>query len=530
MMGGEGADLPNPHWPPAQVRCVPYMGPGDYDDVLAAHAAASLVSARHARIRATLSNISTAGRKRMRRNLLDHEGKVDRKAVLSVLGSYAFNYNTVESTLLFSAIMVCLMGLMYTAQASGSAYYAQAQNVITAVLMLNIVGTIVYFSASPVQECMHACCLPPPPPAPPPAVTVLLVEVFLMYTEAQRAREMAAALKSGGKRSRTSSGGLLSSGAPSPRSVSESAAVAGPTDSSVNPMFLTPGGGGSATNPLLAGGQAAREAVLALTSPPPPELWSVFQSQFVSFSEQVRRHSRSSSAADEAYLYPLAPPPPPLPSGGVAGRPAGCVQARGGTRRRWRRRRRPRAGCLPLAHGPLPAVLPRQDPVRAGVCEPERCSPWGGRSSSLRSDAPQQRQLYSPGERQHHAAAEREWQQQHRPGSAPRRWQRRLRPGGAPGATQPLRERPRSRAECVGGGIAWHYRDAACRPRAGRRFGSSLCFSQPDGKEPLSTAVAGSPSTEHCHAPGGPLLCTSPDLCFISSSVFARARIDAPAL
>lgn len=88
----------------SQVRCVPYMGPGDFDDALASHAAASLTSARHARIRATLANIATSGRKRMRRNLLNHEGTVDRKAVLAVLSSYMFNYNTVESSLLFSAV------------------------------------------------------------------------------------------------------------------------------------------------------------------------------------------------------------------------------------------------------------------------------------------------------------------------------------------------------------------------------------------------------------------------------------------
>lgn len=155
------AFLPIPPCLLEQVRCVPYMGPGDFEDVLTSHAASALTDARHARIRATLANIATAGRKRMRRNLLDATGKVDRKAVLSVLGSYLFNYNTVESTLLFSAvrvlavfsklffqrcnsvpcprsqIMVSLMGLMYTAQASGSAYYSQAQTVITAVLMLD---------------------------------------------------------------------------------------------------------------------------------------------------------------------------------------------------------------------------------------------------------------------------------------------------------------------------------------------------------------------------------------------------------
>ena len=37
------------------------------------------------------------------------------------------------------------MGLMYVAQASGSNYYGQAQSVITAVIMIDIIGTILYF-------------------------------------------------------------------------------------------------------------------------------------------------------------------------------------------------------------------------------------------------------------------------------------------------------------------------------------------------------------------------------------------------
>jgi hypothetical protein len=44
---------------------MPYMGPGDYDAALQSHAASAFTSARHARIKATLANIATAGRKRM---------------------------------------------------------------------------------------------------------------------------------------------------------------------------------------------------------------------------------------------------------------------------------------------------------------------------------------------------------------------------------------------------------------------------------------------------------------------------------
>ena len=108
------------------------------------------------------------------------------------------------------------------------------------------------------------------------------IQMFLMYTEAARAKEMARAQKSGSKRSTRV--GTRSSEAPSV----DAAVIVGPTESSVNPMFLSKSGDGSAANPLLSGGQVARDAVMSLTSPPPPELWSVFQSQFLSLSEQVR--------------------------------------------------------------------------------------------------------------------------------------------------------------------------------------------------------------------------------------------------
>lgn len=121
------------------------------------------------------------------------------------------------------------------------------------------------------------------------AVTVLLVEVFLMYTEAQRARELAAAQKASGKRPRSQSQSSQKGAS------HETVAVAGPTDSSVNPLFLSKSGDGTASS-LLLGGQAARDAIASLTSPPPPELWTVFRAQFVTFSEQVESLAEQVSA------------------------------------------------------------------------------------------------------------------------------------------------------------------------------------------------------------------------------------------
>jgi hypothetical protein len=159
-----------------------------------------------------------------------------------------------------------VVDLAVQAQSAGSSYYASANTIITFVIMLNLIGTILYF------------------------VTVLVVEIVVMCTEASRAREMLAAQKTGKHRRKSALAAASASDVDtSPvKSQSSSAAITGPTDSSINPMFLSQADG-SAANPLLAGGQAARDAVLALTTPPPQELWSVFQGQFVTLTHQVRK-------------------------------------------------------------------------------------------------------------------------------------------------------------------------------------------------------------------------------------------------
>jgi hypothetical protein len=80
----------------AQMMFRPYMSAGEFDAVLKAHAEAAFTSAIHARIRAQIANIEARGRKKVRKNLLTFEGKVDRSAVLGLLTSWLFNYNTIE--------------------------------------------------------------------------------------------------------------------------------------------------------------------------------------------------------------------------------------------------------------------------------------------------------------------------------------------------------------------------------------------------------------------------------------------------
>jgi len=88
-----------------QVRYTPYMSPSDCDDVLRDHETSRFQSKVHAVLHARLAEVSARGRKRVHKNLLTFEGKVDRSAVLGVMAGWLFNYNTVEAVMSFAAVV-----------------------------------------------------------------------------------------------------------------------------------------------------------------------------------------------------------------------------------------------------------------------------------------------------------------------------------------------------------------------------------------------------------------------------------------
>jgi hypothetical protein len=97
----------------AQVQVLPYMSPSDYDAVIKLHEELAEKDPLHSRLRAQLASIVSKGRKAGTRSVLNVEGKVDRNALLGVLQSWLFNYNTVEAVMLFASVVVCAMALMY---------------------------------------------------------------------------------------------------------------------------------------------------------------------------------------------------------------------------------------------------------------------------------------------------------------------------------------------------------------------------------------------------------------------------------
>ena len=72
------------------------MSPGDFDAVITDHISKSYTSALHARLRASIAGIESRGRKRVYRNVMDSSGRLDTKAAIGLLASWAFNYNSVE--------------------------------------------------------------------------------------------------------------------------------------------------------------------------------------------------------------------------------------------------------------------------------------------------------------------------------------------------------------------------------------------------------------------------------------------------
>jgi len=247
----------------AQVVYYPYMSPADCEDVLKQHERLSFSSPVHARLRATISGIESRGRKIVRRNLLNNEGKVDSKAILGVLRNWLFNYNTVEEIMLFSAVIVALMGIMYASNTSTNAvknaYYASARDAVTAVVLIVIIASIIYFAV------------------------VVITEISIMSAEAQRRRVAARAAQIAKSKGSDPSSPNKTSFSKSPRNESFNV---GDIQGSTNPMFLNQERA-KTEKQLQSGEMTAADAIRAMREPPPNELWYVYQRTYAELIERV---------------------------------------------------------------------------------------------------------------------------------------------------------------------------------------------------------------------------------------------------
>ena len=220
----------------AQVQMRPYMSPGDADAVIKSNDARAIEGdTRQQRLRSNIAGILSRGRKTGRKNVLTPSGKISVNALAVAIRDYAFNFNTVEATMIFCIVIVCLMALMYQSS-GGTAYNAAARTSITWVLMCTIVFAILYF------------------------VAALAVEV--------------ANTRACGKPKSMASKRLTS-----PQSA---IAMSGPIDAQMNPLFLRKDGSAS-----LGSQESLIATLLAQEDAPAKDLWKVFRVEFATTLETL---------------------------------------------------------------------------------------------------------------------------------------------------------------------------------------------------------------------------------------------------
>jgi hypothetical protein len=238
----------------AQVRFLPYMGPGTFEAVLSSHEAEALAgSPLQKRLAATISRVQAQGRKRSSGTTFGAAKKLSALALAGAFARFLFDYNTVEALLLASALLVSLSGIMFGASTSAitSDFYKASQAGVLYSVLILIAVTIVYWLA------------------------VVIVEVMGVVSEQAAAARTAkgsaaAARKKGGK---SASGSSFSS---------SDSAIVGPVDATNNPMFV------SANGSAVAGASGiSPEAVAALRGPPEASAWHVIREAYVAQEERA---------------------------------------------------------------------------------------------------------------------------------------------------------------------------------------------------------------------------------------------------
>jgi hypothetical protein len=242
----------------AQMMFMPYMSAACFDQVLKNHSESAFTSSAHARIKNQVSGIEARGRKKAAKNLMTFDGKIDRSAVLSVLTGWLFDYNTIEQLMIFAAVIVCLMGIMYQAN-STSTFYPGALDGVTAVVMIDIIGAIIYY------------------------LTVLITEMVVLYNEDNRRVQMMRDMRNKKKtgediKKEKSKKGILGTG----RLVDIDGQInTGQMDAQVNPLFL---GSPAAAAEAIGKFSHSSDMLMSQREPPTADLWAVFKAEFSDLS------------------------------------------------------------------------------------------------------------------------------------------------------------------------------------------------------------------------------------------------------
>jgi hypothetical protein len=253
-----------------QTTFNPYLCGANREAVLRLHSVQVFTSAVHARLEANIKSIETRGRKKVHKNVLDFNGKVDHKALLGALTGFLGDYNTLEAVLLFCAFFVALMGTIYDGDLVNA--YPQTHNAVTALIILVVVVALAYW------------------------VAVLSTELYTWLTMKQREESLMkrAASKRGSKKSLDFDDEISAS--PSSKSLRKMTPDkqfnAGSVEAAVNPLFTSantmPAAFASSPSATLDVAQV-QELVNAMQNfdqPPPQETWSILQSAIAEMAAQ----------------------------------------------------------------------------------------------------------------------------------------------------------------------------------------------------------------------------------------------------
>jgi len=237
-----------------QVQFRPYMCSDDYADVLKQHRdAAAKGDPLAVRLKATLDAIKSRGRKTTTGKTLlsvfqsvSSGAAFNRKEAMKALSVWMFNYNTVEAVMSFSAVIVCLSGLMYQAELTRSTGLRGTLDAITGLIMFIVIFAILYFCSALGYEIYNG------------------VVGFRRELALRKSSKHAVIASSVGGEGNDDTANI---------------------EAQVNPMFLSDGG--DKAN-LGADKESLVASILAQKEAPPLQLWLVFRDEFASLVERLK--------------------------------------------------------------------------------------------------------------------------------------------------------------------------------------------------------------------------------------------------
>jgi hypothetical protein len=198
----------------AQVRFLPYMGPGNFDQVLRDHEkAAKEGHPIHSKLVGVIARVQAQGRKRTYANTFNGAQKISMGSLAGALVKFLFDYNTVEALLLASALLVALAGVMFGATDStkNSSFYRDSREGVMSAILIVVALSIIYW------------------------LTVVVVEVYVMLMEQQAA---SARTKSSGGKGKGKNLEGEGEGEGSAHAGARNSAALGPVETLTNPMFM----------------------------------------------------------------------------------------------------------------------------------------------------------------------------------------------------------------------------------------------------------------------------------------------------